>query len=346
MKKAPLIALFFAAALMTLSGCGKITPDRPIPQPKDPEPEKPEDPKVPEEPEEPAGMDFIDVETAFKQMHLVSFVQSCNHYSPHSGVDVTEFRYNDYVANPQAVFVMQVDLSDETVSMTNTVPGDAKTSFNAGRETLTGQFKRIDMATHWVIGGTNTDFFAMDGSSPGTPQGAFWHNGNCLKNTFNSQATRPRCFVYWGDDEQVHMAKSAEYSTVKARGGFRELFSGGQFLVENGKATNYVEDSVYGVHPRTMFGVCKDNRHVVLVVIDGRNNTLAIGMNYPDMQKILLSLGCETALNIDGGGSSTFVVRNESFSGYGQSASFTVRNKPSDGSQRKIGPGLAIVASD
>ena len=202
------------------------------------------------------------------------------------------------------------------------------------------------MATHWVIGGTNTDFFAMDGSSPGTPQGAFWHNGNCLKNTFNSQATRPRCFVYWGDDEQVHMAKSAEYSTVKARGGFRELFSGGQFLVENGKATNYVEDSVYGVHPRTMFGVCKDNRHVVLVVIDGRNNTLAIGMNYPDMQKILLSLGCETALNIDGGGSSTFVVRNENFSGYGQSASFTVRNKPSDGSQRKIGPGLAILASD
>ena len=139
MKKAPLIALFLAAALMTLSGCGKITPDRPIPQPKDPEPEKPEDPKVPEEP---AGSDFIDVETAFKQMHLVSFVQSCNHYSPHSGVDVTEFRYNDYVANPQAVFVMQADLSDETVSMTNTVPGDAKTSFNAGRETLTGQFKR------------------------------------------------------------------------------------------------------------------------------------------------------------------------------------------------------------
>ena len=330
-----------AAAFLVLSGCGPLVPDRPLPGPKTEEPE----PEQPEEPEQPQP-DFVDVQAAFQEAGLIAEVKSFKHYSPHSGVDVSEIRYTDYASDPQAVFVMQVDLSDKTVSMTNTVPGDARTSFTGGRERLTTQFRRIDAAAHWVIGGVNTDFFVTTGDNAGEPQGAFWHKSVCLKDKFNSQATRPRCFVYWGVDERVYMAPSADYSSVKARGGFQELFSGGQFLVENGKATHFIQDSVYGIHPRTMFGIGKDHFRVILVVLDGRDNTRAVGMNYPDMQKILLSLGCETALNIDGGGSSTMAVCSETFSGYGQSASFRILNNPSDGSERAIGPGLAIIASD
>ena len=327
-------------------------PERDLPGPKDPEtpveePENPDDPAGPETPEVPEEGYPVDVQAAFEAAGLVNTVKNCNHYSPHSGVDVTEIRYTDYANNPQAVFVMQVDLSDKTVSMTNTVPGGATTSFSLGREQLTLQCKRIDTATSWVIGGINTDFFnTSTGDKSGEAQGIFWHNGICLKNTFNSQATRPRCFVYWGDDEHVYLAKSADYTNVKSRVTLKEAFSGGQFLVEKGAATHFIEDSVFGVHPRTMFGVCKNDFRIVLVVLDGRSNTLAVGMNYPDMQKILLALGCETALNIDGGGSSTFVVRNMPFSSYGSSAPLYVRNKPSDGVERAIGPGLAILASD
>lgn len=325
----------------------KPTPDLPGPEGPDDPVEQPEEPDQPGEPEVPEENYPVDVQTAFEAAGLVKTVKSCLHHSPHSGVDVTEFRYTDYENNPQAVFVMQVNLADKTVSMTNTVPGGATTSFSGGREKLTLQCKRIDTAEHWVIGGVNTDFFnTSDGDKSGEAQGIFWHNGICLKNTFNSQATRPRCFVYWGDDEQVYMAKSADYSSIKSKVSLKEAFSGGQFLVEKGAATHFIQDSVYGVHPRTMFGVCKDNRRVVLVVLDGRNSSLAVGMNYPDMQKILLALECETALNIDGGGSSTFVVRNVPFSTYGSNAPLYVRNMPSDGTERAIGPGLAILASD
>ena len=339
---------FSCILLFIFAACSEKA-ERDIPAPKPPEEEPAVGPETPDGPGESETPVYpVDVRDAFEKAGLVSTVKSCDHYSPHSGVDVTEIRYTDYAAKPQAVFVMQVDLSDPTVSMTNTVPGGATTSFSAGRERLTAQCKRIDTADHWVVGAVNTDFFnTSTGSKSGEAQSAFWHNGICLKNTFTSDS-RPRCFVYWGDDETVRLGKSSEYSEVKAHASFKELFSGGQYLVEKGKATAFVQDAVYGVHPRTMFGVCSDPRKVVMVVLDGRNEVLAVGMNYPDMQKILLALECQTALNIDGGGSSTFVVRkiSSTVTGYGDKAPLYVRNMPSDGSERAIGPGLAIVAND
>ena len=47
--------------------------------------------------------------------------------------------------------------------------------------------------------------------------------------------------------------------------------------------------------------------------------------------------------NGDGGGSSTMVLRDEDEKA---KASFIVRNRPSDGSPRAVGNGLAIVEKD
>ena len=66
-----------------------------------------------------------------------------------------------------------------------------------------------------------------------------------------------------------------------------------------------MEDSVYGTHPRTMFGFTSDDRHIVLVVFDGRQSSWSVGFNYPDMQLFMKAIGCHWAFNIDGGGSST-----------------------------------------
>jgi exopolysaccharide biosynthesis protein len=244
---------------------------------------------------------------------------------------------------------MQVDLSDPTVSMTNTVPGGSTVGFTKGAERLSGQFKRIDAPGSKVIGGINTDFFTTTaGATEGQAQGIFWHNGNCLKNSFNSQKTRPRNFVYWDKEEKVTIAASADYAAVRTSTALQEAFSGGQYLVKDGALASIVEDSVYGVHPRTMFGVQKNKQRIILVVLDGRNSVLAAGMNYPDMQRIMLALGSYDAINLDGGGSSTFIVRDTrpEATGFGSEAAFLIRNMPSDGSERAIGPGLAVLASD
>ena len=337
------VFFFFIGAALAAAFAGCSPSIVPEPKPQEPEEQTPE-PEAPE-PEQPSYP--IDVQAAFEEAGLISTVKSCTHYSPHSSVDVTEIRYTDYAAQPQAVFVMQVDLSDPTVSMTNTVPGGATTGFTGGREKLSSQFRRIDAAGSRVIGGINTDFFiTAEGATAGEAQGIFWHNGICLKDTFNSQTNRPRCFVYWDGDETVRIASSSYYTQIKAATSLREAFSGGQFLVVNGGYSTITADSVYGVHPRTMFGVQEDGKKIILVVLDGRNSVLAVGMNYPDMQKIMMALGSFDSINIDGGGSSTFIVRDTSSDGYGVNAKFLIKNMPSDGSERAIGPGLAIVASD
>ena len=335
------LKLLLAGLALALCCCTpKVNPDQ-TPQEQTPQEQTPADPPKKDYP--------VDVAEAFQKEGLIIKVKSVNNYSPHSGIDVTEIRYTDYASNPQAVFVMQVDLSDPTVSMTNTVPGGSTVGFTKGAERLSGQFKRIDAPGSKVIGGINTDFFTTTaGATEGQAQGIFWHNGNCLKNSFNSQKTRPRNFVYWDKEEKVTIAASADYAAVRTSTALQEAFSGGQYLVKDGALASIVEDSVYGVHPRTMFGVQKNKQRIILVVLDGRNSVLAAGMNYPDMQRIMLALGSYDAINLDGGGSSTFIVRDTrpEATGFGSGAAFLIRNMPSDGSERAIGPGLAVLASD
>ena len=155
---------------------------------------------------------------------------------------------------------------------------------------------------------------------------------------------RPRCFAWWGEDEHIKLGHSSDYPSAKATGKIKELFSGGQILIENGKLIAFSEDSVYGTHPRTIFGLTADDRKIVLAVFDGRQATWSVGVNYPDMQAFMEALGCRWAINIDGG-SSTFIVRKDGAS-FKDAGRFLIRNKPSDGSERAIGPGLAVVATD
>lgn len=70
-------------------------------------------------------------------------------------------------------------------------------------------------------------------------------------------------------------------------------------------------------HPRTAVGKKADGT-VILIVVDGRSAGNAAGMSIFELQKVMAWLGCESALNLDGGGSSAMVV------------SGTVVNCPSD----------------
>lgn len=60
-------------------------------------------------------------------------------------------------------------------------------------------------------------------------------------------------------------------------------------------------------HPRTAIGKKPDGT-ILLVVVDGRSKGNAEGMSIFELQKVMGWLGCESALNLDGGGSSALVV--------------------------------------
>lgn len=56
-------------------------------------------------------------------------------------------------------------------------------------------------------------------------------------------------------------------------------------------------------HPRTAIGIKPDGR-VILLTVDGRNTNSA-GMSMFELTKVMRWLGCTSAINLDGGGSTT-----------------------------------------
>jgi hypothetical protein len=60
-------------------------------------------------------------------------------------------------------------------------------------------------------------------------------------------------------------------------------------------------------HPRTMIG--DDGTSIWLVAVDGRQPLLSLGMSFRELQGLASRLGLRSALNLDGGGSTTMVIR-------------------------------------
>lgn len=104
--------------------------------------------------------------------------------------------------------------------------------------------------------------------------------------------------------------------------------SGGPVLLENGVLV-VSEGTNAPVHPRTAIG-WNDN-WIWLVVVDGRQPNQAVGMTLTQLAEIFIRAGCDHAINLDGGGSSTLWARGR------------VRNSPSDTFERAIANGLVLL---
>lgn len=84
-------------------------------------------------------------------------------------------------------------------------------------------------------------------------------------------------------------------------------------------------------HPRTALGISRDGAHLYLVVVDGRREHVP-GVTLPELAEFMDELGACTAVNLDGGGSSTMWVGDR------------VVNQPSDLIERPVVNHLAVVA--
>ena len=87
---------------------------------------------------------------------------------------------------------------------------------------------------------------------------------------------------------------------------YRNLMTARPLLLFDGESSLLREDLgfVSERHNRTAVGIRADGT-VLLVVVDGRAPE-ASGMSLQELQQVMRWLGCHTALNLDGGGSTTF----------------------------------------
>jgi hypothetical protein len=119
--------------------------------------------------------------------------------------------------------------------------------------------------------------------------------------------------------------------------GIRTAISGGPVLVRNGRrerlnvpnSQSYQVTTMLEEHPRAAIGW--NGRFLFLVEVDGRQKHLSVGMTLDEFAKLLIKLGCEEAMNFDGGGSATLWFDGQ------------VRNSPCDRMEREIANGLVIV---
>ena len=83
-------------------------------------------------------------------------------------------------------------------------------------------------------------------------------------------------------------------------------------------------------HPRTVIG--EGGGSIWLITVDGRQPELSLGMNFMELQRLAARLGLDSALNLDGGGSTTMVVRGR------------IVNHPSDTSgPRPVGDAIVVL---
>jgi exopolysaccharide biosynthesis protein len=112
--------------------------------------------------------------------------------------------------------------------------------------------------------------------------------------------------------------------------GVTQAIGGGPTLVKNGlvhvtaQAEKFSAAIAKGRAPRTAIGVDSKGA-VMLVVVDGRHPGVSVGATLYELARVLVRLGAVDAINLDGGGSSTFV--------YGT----RVLNRPSGGRERLVG---------
>lgn len=113
--------------------------------------------------------------------------------------------------------------------------------------------------------------------------------------------------------------------------------SGAGLLLLNGREfTDWTEERLAAGfdsarHPRTMIG--EGVGAIWLVTIDGRQPALSLGMNFTEMKRLARRLGIRSALNLDGGGSTTMVVKG------------AVVNHPSDAAGPRMVSDAIVVLS-
>jgi len=114
------------------------------------------------------------------------------------------------------------------------------------------------------------------------------------------------------------------------------VLGGGPRIVRDGRPAGPPDPGIYpsgfadARHPRTAVGVRADGR-LLLVTVDGRQPETSVGMSIGELAALLRELGAVEAINMDGGGSTTMVVKGR------------VVNSPSDlTGERPVGDALLV----
>ncbi len=215
-----------------------------------------------------------------------------------------------------------------------------------GRRKTSALLEALDDTVR-VLGGANADFFLF--KPAGLPTNALVIDGRVYSGPNGrpvlavDSGGRVRIVILSGPDTVRFIGEDSSSATLALRP-FHPLqaVGGRPAIVRAGRLTPEATDTgAFAVtrHPRTAAGIAADGRRLILLVVDGRQEGWSVGMRLDELGRLMLALGARDAINLDGGGSTTLVVRDP------QGDTLQVANRPSDKEgERPVGDALAIVS--
>lgn len=158
---------------------------------------------------------------------------------------------------------------------------------------------------HGAILAVNGDFYGAD------KKGYVIKNGTIYRDSVRDDAEYDDLVIYGDGSFEIINEKNISAQQL-VQNGVVQLFAFGPALVESGQIVvdeNTEVGKAMASNPRTAIGVI-DELHYVFAVADGRSSE-SEGLSIYELAQLMKSYGCETAYNLDGGGSSTMYFNGQ-----------------------------------
>lgn len=255
--------------------------------------------------------------------------------------DVTEYEWilnNTSLTQQMMGHVMEIKVGRDSTASVAVGYGDddidtIKTGRNWAMTETTKQAQSMQTRRNTnVVGAINAGGYDM---SNGRPSGAFIMSGTVIN--------EPTGTTFWIDkDGNAHITSAQECNAALAAGNVLEAVASFGDIFENGHARSGLDNTTRA--SRTAIGIKADGT-VVMLMVDGRQAPYSVGMTMAEVGVAMEALGCVQAVNLDGGGSSTFATQREGESENNTSAGLTLRCRPSDGYERKVSNTIMVLSN-
>lgn len=240
------------------------------------------------------------------------------------GIVYTEIIYEDKDGAPVRAYAISVEKGSATIQ--TTMPSDSADKIGTVAK-MSSQLSAAVSNGKNVLAGVNADFFDMGGTNV--------MRGLCIKDGKLISGTGGRPWFGITHEGDAVMGTEDDYAAYRNK--LTTAVGASHVILKDGATDNLATSTEFSYtrHPRTAAGVTADGT-VVLIVVDGRQPSISNGASLADLAYIMASLGCVNAVNLDGGGSSTFILKNEQ-------GNLVTENSPSGGSLRSVANGLMVV---
>lgn len=239
------------------------------------------------------------------------------------GIMETDIHYLSTEGYSMHAFILEIDTKHPGLKL------KAGTPYNASAyamQTVPDMARYLETGSTDVMAAVNADFF---NTSTGEPRGIFVKDGKVIKTTW----ANARSATFMGIMKTGEIVIGDREQFAEKKNDLKEALGGGPMLVKDNQILTQTDLSV---EPRTGIGMNAEGK-LYFIVVDGRSFYYSNGITITKLGQMLKACGATIAINVDGGGSSTFMIKHP------LADVWQVRNRPSDGTNRAVGNAWMIL---